>query len=102
MSRAGFSSSTTAICWTWLMSDLAHVRFGSCHRQLHDESRTLCVPRAFNRDPPAVQIDDTLDDRKPESGRGLAGGRLGRKSLKTAEQSRNVLRRKARALIPDL
>src|SRR5262245_23203230 len=49
-----------------------------------------------------MQIDDTLDDRKAEAGRGFACGRLRRKPLETAEQSGNVLRRQARPLVADL
>src|SRR5262249_44429538 len=48
-----------------------------------------------------MQIDDTLDDRKAEAGRGFACGRLRRKPLETAEQSGNVLRRQARPLVAD-
>src|SRR5208337_681145 len=96
MSRAGFSSSTTAICGIWLIG------LGSCYRQLHVEGRALCVSRAFDGDTPAMQVDNTLDNRQPEAGRGFAGGRFGRKPLEPAEQSRNVLRGKSGALILDL
>src|SRR5260370_2165396 len=49
-----------------------------------------------------MQIDDTLDDRKAEAGRGFACSRLRREPLETAEQTRNVLRRQARPLVADL
>src|SRR6185295_3782591 len=75
---------------------------GSCHRQCHLERRALSRARAFNRDPPTVQIDDTLDDRKAEAGRAFARGRLRRKPLETAEQSGNIFRRKACPLVADL
>src|SRR5262245_61377592 len=73
------------MCCAWVML-----------RQHHLERRALSRARAFNGDLPTMQIDDTLDDRKAEAGRGFACSRLRREPLETAEQSRNVLRRQAR------
>src|ERR1700716_3935562 len=71
-------------------------------RQRHFERRALSGTLAVDRDPPAVQIDDTLDDREPQPGRSLARGRLGRKPLEAPEQAGNIFRREAGPLIPDL
>src|SRR6516225_10696472 len=79
------------MCCAWVML-----------RQHHLERRALSWARAFNGDLPTMQIDDTLDDRKAEAGRGFACSRLCRQPLETAEQSGNVLRRQARPLVADL
>src|SRR5262249_26332065 len=98
MSRAGCSSSTTTMCCAWVM--LGPI-FRSRHRQGHLEGGALARTGAFDLDPTAVQIDDALDDRKTEPGRGFARSRLGRKPLEAPEQPGNVFRREAGPLIPD-
>src|SRR2546421_1886284 len=97
------------MCWACVMSPCSVLwlrslnSFGSSrHRQRHLKGRALSGAGAFDRDLPVVQIDDALDDRKAEAGRGFTRGRLGRQPLETSEQPRNVFRRQSGPLVADL
>src|ERR1700743_3293412 len=72
-----------------------------CYRQCNCEGGTLPGPTAFGRDLAAMHIDDTLDDRKTQARRALAGRGLGGPALEAPEQPAKIFRRKAGALVDD-
>src|ERR1700723_2180716 len=95
ISRAGASSSTMMMCGLWVMS--RHIRRGQYYR----EGRSLSRPGAVGRHLAAMHVNDTLDDRKPETGRAFAGGGFRREPLEGAKQSSEIFRRQAGAFIGD-
>ena len=95
MSRAAASSSTTKMCWCWLMRHPPPRAAAARSRTW----RRLPGPSTFHEDAAAVKVDDALGDREAEAGGALAAGRLGGKPLEAAEEPRHVLRRQPGAPI---